>query len=161
MRSRGDTLLFIESYVTFELFEFFEYFRTESTGDGPRLCRRPRIQSFQDPRQDSQVAKTHDQNEISIFGIDFGPIWSRFGAPTWRHFRPLWRPNSAKFRPKPVLTACQHQKRDSSPNTRPRGRERKFQSQDGLQNAPRSAQDGSKRLLKTLKSILNRYQDRS
>ena len=28
--------------------------------------------------------------------------------------------------------------------------ERKFASQDGLQNAPRSAQDGSKRLLKTI-----------
>ena len=47
------------------------------------------------------------------------------------------------------MKACHHQKHDFSPNTRPRARERKFQSQDGLQNVPRSAQDGSKRLLKT------------
>ena len=65
--------------------------------------------------------------------------------PTWGHFPPCWRPSSAKFGPKRVLKACQHQKRDFSPNTRPRVRERKFQSQDGLQNVPRSAQDGRTR----------------
>ena len=74
-----------------------------------------------------------------------GPFW----PPFWGRFRLFWRPSSAKFGPKPVWKACQLQKRDFSPNTRPRVRERKFQSQDGLQNAPRSAQDGSKRLLKT------------
>ena len=78
-------------------------------------------------------------------------FWSRFwrllgpfGLPTWGRFRPFWRSSTAKFGPKPVLKACQLQKRDFSPNTRPRIRERKFQSQDGLQNAPRSAQDGLK-----------------
>ena len=47
------------------------------------------------------------------------------------------------------MTADQHQKREFSPNTSIRVRERTFQSQDGPQNGPRSAQDGSKRLLKT------------
>ena len=67
--------------------------------------------------------------------------------PSWGHFRPLGRPSSGKFGLKPVLKACQRQKRDFSPRTRPRVRERKFPSQDGLQNAPRSAQDGSKTVL--------------
>ena len=70
-------------------------------------------------------------------------------APSWGHFRHFWRPSSAKFGPKRVLEAYQHQKRDFSPNTRPRVRERKFGVQDGLQKAPRSAQDGSKTLLKS------------
>ena len=48
------------------------------------------------------------------------------------------------------MEAYQHQKRDFSPNTRPRVRERKFGPQDGLQNAPRSAQDGPKRLLESI-----------
>ena len=73
----------------------------------------------------------------------------RFGAPSWGHFWHFWRPRGAKFSPKRVLNAYQHQKREFSPNTSPRVRERKFQSQDGPQNRPRSAQDGSKRLLKT------------
>ena len=46
------------------------------------------------------------------------------------------------------MEAYQHPKRDFSPNTRPRVPERKFGPQDGSQNGPRSAQDGSKRLLK-------------
>ena len=69
--------------------------------------------------------------------------------PTWGHFRPFGRPSSAKFGPKPFLKACQHQKRDFSPNTRPRVPERHIGAQDGLQNVPRSAQDSPKRLLKT------------
>ena len=98
------------------------------------------------PRSPQDAPKIHPKIR-TIFGIDFGPIWSRSGTPTWRHFRPFCRPRSAKFGPKRVWKAGQHEKRDLPPNTRPRVRERKFQSQDGLQNAPRSAQDGSKKLL--------------
>ena len=74
----------------------------------------------------------------------------RLGAPSWGHFRPFWRPSSAKLRPKRVLEAYQHPKRDFSPNTRPRVRERHIGVQDAPQNAPRSGQDGSKRLLKSI-----------
>ena len=83
------------------------------------------------------------------FDIYFLPILGRFEVPSWGHFRPVWRPSSVKFGPKRVLETYQHEKRDFSPNTRPRVPERKFGPQDGLQNAPRSAQDGSKRLLKS------------
>ena len=75
---------------------------------------------------------------------------ARLGVPSWGHFWHFWRPRGAKFDPKRVLNAYQHQKREFSPNTSPRVRERKFQSQDGPQNGPRSAQDGSKRVLKTI-----------
>ena len=47
------------------------------------------------------------------------------------------------------MKAYLHQKREFSPNTSPRVRERIFEPQDGLQNAPRSAQDDSKSLLKS------------
>ena len=73
----------------------------------------------------------------------------RLGAPSWGHFWHFWRPRSAKFGPKRVLEAYPHQKRDCSPNTRPRVPERHIGAQDDTQNAPRSAQDGSKRLLES------------
>ena len=86
------------------------------------------------------------------FWIELGRIWAPRRpkmTPSWGHVRHFWRPSSDKFGPKRVLEAYQHQKRDFSPNTRPRGPERKFGPQDGLQNAPRLAQDGSKRFLKS------------
>ena len=61
-----------------------------------------------------------------------------------------WALLAAKIGPKRVLEACQYPKRDFSPNTRPRVPERHIEAQDGSQNAPRSAQDGSKRLLESI-----------
>ena len=55
----------------------------------------------------------------SFLDIDFWSIWGRFGAPSWGHFRHFWRPSWAKFGPKRVLEAYQHQKREFSPNTTP------------------------------------------
>ena len=46
-------------------------------------------------------------------------ILGRLGAPSWGHFRPFWRPSSAKLRPKRVLEAYLHQKREFSRNTTP------------------------------------------
>ena len=85
----------------------------------------------------------------SFFDVDFWSIWGRFGAPSWGHFGHFGRPRWAKIGPKRVLEAYQHPKRDVSPNTCPRVPERYIGAQDGSQNAPRSAQDGSKRLLKS------------
>ena len=44
---------------------------------------------------------------------------ARLGAPSWGHVRHFWQPSWAKFGPKRVLEAYQHQKRDFSPNTTP------------------------------------------
>ena len=74
----------------------------------------------------------------------------RLGAPSWGHFWHFWRPRWAKIDPKRVLEAYQHPKRDFSPNTRPRVPERHIGAQDASQNAPRSAQDGPKTVLKTI-----------
>ena len=48
-----------------------------------------------------------------------GSILGRLGAPSWGHFRHAWRPSSAKLRPKRVLEAYQHEKREFSRNTTP------------------------------------------
>ena len=86
----------------------------------------------------------------SFFDIDFWSILGRFGAPSWGHFWHFWRPSWTKIHPKRVLEAYQHPKHDFSPTTRPRVRERHIGAQDASQNAPRSAQDASKRLLKSI-----------
>ena len=73
----------------------------------------------------------------------------RFGVPSRGHFWHFWLPRSAKFGPERVLEAYQHEKRNCSPNTRPRVPERHIGAQDATQNAPRSTPDGPKRLLKS------------
>ena len=74
-----------------------------------------------------------------VLGSQVGVIFGSFGLQD--------RPRSvqnASWKPINIKNVNFHQ------ILRPLVPERKFGSQDGLQNAPRSAQDGSKRLLKSI-----------
>ena len=81
--------------------------------------------------------------------IDFWSILGRLGAPSWDHFGHFGWPRWAKINPKCILEAYQHQKREFSRNITFSNTFGVFLPQDGSQNAPRSAQDGPKRLLKS------------
>ena len=97
------------------------------------------------PKKRSKIDQNFDQFSVSIldrFGVVLGPqlgvIFVLFGAQV--------RPSSVQD---PSWKLINIQNMNFHQMLRPLLPERRFGLQDGLQNAPRSAQDSSKRLLKT------------